>query len=347
MSENSLSVPPKNLKEAIDWVLRVIGKDSGNNGNEAIKGLAEELKKLFDKDAGEVARGVLTVMGKSITDLADKLGEVEEDVSNSFVNKRKIFAVLEAYLQYYRGTFENVRDYGSSVSDQDRDKLKGWLTGKSSGPIAKLAEGLGKLIGYQDGQVKNGGIGNQSEYKSAYKRDEVKWPESPDDKRTCALIFLGIAPILFYGLTYLYWQSTDEGDWKSSSFSGSSSTDALSAYLDAMGLEHSEFNQQKTQGSTIAEALKQALPELTKNANEHYPEYLRKLLKEPVSSTSPLSCCHLIASPLFTPNSTYDVQTASPVSPSFLGYSGLGALAGGAYGFNLGGLGTFVSALLA
>ncbi|GIX65984.1 variant erythrocyte surface antigen-1 family protein [Babesia caballi] len=339
-------VPPKNLKEAIDWVLRVIGKDSGNNGNEAIKGLAEELKKLFDKDAGEVARGVLTVMGKSITDLADKLGEVEEDVSNSFVNKRKIFAVLEAYLQYYRGTFENVRDYGSRVSGQDRDKLKGWLTGESSGLISKLAEGLKTFIGWQNGSVGNDGIGKQGSYQSSYKPDQVKWPaESESDQRTCALIFLGIAPMLFYGLTYLYWWCEGQDGWSGQNFTNGFST--LSKFMTTIGFENKYLNNRQNTGQNIAQILKQALPELTKNANEHYPEYLRKLLKEPVSSTSPLSCCHLIASPLFTPNSTYDVQTASPVSPSFLGYSGLGALAGGAYGFNLGGLGTFMSALLA
>ncbi|GIX61421.1 variant erythrocyte surface antigen-1 family protein [Babesia caballi] len=327
--QKSLIEAPINLKEAIDWVLR------------AIKGLAEEVKKLLDKDASEVATGVLEVMGKSITNLADKLGKATE-------NQVRSFPVLQSYLRTFNENLENVRDYGSSVSDQDRDKLKGWLTGQPSGPIEKLAEGLGKLIGYQDGQVKNGGIGNQSEYQSKYDRNEAKWPQSPDDKRTCALIFLGIAPILFYGLTYLYWWCTDEGDWKSSSFSGSSSTDALSAYLDAMGLKHSEFNQQKSQGSAISKVLDKALPELTKNANEHYPEYLRKLLNDALTKDdSPLSRCYRIVCPFFTPNDTYDVQSTSPASPSFTGYSGLSALAGGAYGLNLGGVGTFVSALLA
>ncbi|GIX63493.1 variant erythrocyte surface antigen-1 family protein [Babesia caballi] len=254
--KKSLTDPPKDLKEAIDWVLRVSGEDKGHKDNGAIKGLTEELIKLLDKDAGEVARGVLGVMGKSITGLTNKLAQVTEQVKDPPSGTRKPFKVLVSYLQSFKGNLEKVRDYGSSVSGEDLDKLTVWLTGEPSGPIAKLAEGLGKLIGYQDGQFKNGGIGNQSEYKSAYKRDEVKWPQSPDDKRTCALIFLGIGPMLFYGLTYLYWWCEGTDGWSKLDVSGGSTT--LSQFMTTIGLENKYLNNGQNTGQKVAEILKKA-----------------------------------------------------------------------------------------
>ncbi|GIX63477.1 extracellular matrix-binding ebh, putative [Babesia caballi] len=323
VQKKSITEPPTNLKEAIDWVLRVSGKDNGNNDNDAIKDLADEVKKLFDKDAGEVAGGVLGVMGKSITDLANKLADVTEQPPR----RNKPFKVLVSYLQTFKGNLENVRDYGSSVSGEELVKLKGWLTKESSGAIGKLAEGLRKFLGYQSNTSNFDGTGiilnNGQAYDKAY--GTASWPQSPDDKRTCALIFLGIGPMLFYGLTYLYWNCESQGDWKRLQFQKSGSTNSLSAYLDAMGYKDSEFNEQKKQGSKIAEVLDKAFPELKNNASFFYPEYLRKLLNDALTKNDyPLPRCHIIASPYFTPNDTYQVNPLSaPVKLFPFDYSNL------------------------
>ncbi|GIX62370.1 variant erythrocyte surface antigen-1 family protein [Babesia caballi] len=379
--KKSLTEPPTNLKEAIDWVLRVSGRDSVQKDEQAVKVLADELKKLLDKDASEVAGGVLRFMGKSITDLAESLGKKTETAFGD--GKRKTFAVLEAYLQTFKRNLENVRDYGSRVSEQELEKLKEWFTGGSSGTITQLAEGLRKFLGYGDssGTFDGSGIiisGGQS-YEKAY--GTASWPQNPDDKRTSALIFLGIAPMLFYGLTYLYWWCEGQGGWSSKSLTGGTST--LSKYMTAIGFDGKYLKDNQNTGKNVAQILKTAFDQelgsamqsakkkatfiAAANANKipaeesktkalsaalkaepSYPLYLKTLEQRGQSTTEyPLSRSHIIATPFFTPNSTYDVESSSPTTSSFLGYSGLAGLAGGAYGLNLGGLGTLMSALLA
>ncbi|GIX61156.1 variant erythrocyte surface antigen-1 family protein [Babesia caballi] len=369
-----LTDPPKNLKEAIDWVLRVSGMDSvqkdDSEGQEAIKGLAKELIKLLNSDPKDVADGVLRVMGKSITALADKLGKETEQVSawKDHV-QRKPFKVLEAYLRTFNENLENVRDYGSRVSEEQLGKLKRWLIGEPSGAITQLADGLKTFIGWQSGQVGSNGIGKQSSYKSPYNKSEATWnalKNKDTDKVNCALIFLGIAPMLFYGLTYLYWWCEGQDGWSGQNFTNGSST--LSKFMTTIGFENKYLNDSQSTGQKVAGVLKTAFAEFhteyeaakkapqtinSQNSNDpsyayfidHYERRARAL--SPSNSDSPLKSCFAIASPLFTPNPPHRVQSTSPDTPSFLGYSGLGALAGGAYGFNLGGLGSFVSTLLA
>ncbi|GIX62458.1 uncharacterized protein BcabD6B2_18930 [Babesia caballi] len=351
--EVSISVAPKvtDLKEAIDWVLRVSGRDNGRNDNNAISELAKELIKLLDKDAAEVARGVLEVMGGVIDGFVTKLNNADGNHKPG----QGTFRVLKAYLRTFKGNLENVRDYGSSVSQEDRDKLKQYLTSEPSGAIGKLADGLKTFIGYQDGQVGSSGIGKTGSYRSKYDKDQTKWPSKPDEQKTCALIFLGIAPMLLYGLTYLYWWcSKGERNKRWSEANLTSDTSTLSKFMKAIGFENKYLKDSQNTGKDVAKILNKAfaneLSDAKVNDKSHYKfqESLSQTAKGQLSpSTSPLSCCHRIASPFFTPNDTYTVQSTRPTTPFFAGYSGTAALAGGAYGFNLGGLGTFMSALLA
>ncbi|GIX62390.1 extracellular matrix-binding ebh [Babesia caballi] len=344
-----LTQPPENLKEAIDWVLRVSGRDSKNNENDAIKGLAKEVKKLLSNDAREVAEGVLRVMGENLKKVVGDLKQLHGK------NEISTF-VLRGLLKRVHTNLKHVSDYGSAASPALIKKLCGLLQkdveSPGEGPIGKLVKGISTLIGCKaynqftgQGLIKQNGGPYTSAYPSASHWNNISEP----DRRACALMFMGIGPILFLFLTYLYWNcEQSNGHWKSSSFSGSVSSDALSAYLDAMGFKHAEFNQQKNQASQIAEVLKQAFSELNENVTSAYSCYLGRLLNEAITNDNfPLSLSYLIATSFFTPNDTYTVEISSPATPSFLGYSGLAALGSGAYGLNLAGLGTFMSALLA
>ncbi|GIX65325.1 variant erythrocyte surface antigen-1 family protein [Babesia caballi] len=368
VQKNSFTDAPKNLKEAIDWILRVTGKDGdgGGQGNTAIEGLSKEVKNLLDKDAGEVASGVLEVMGGVIDGLVKNLNNADGKKKP----RQGTFKVLQFYIQIFKGKLENVRDYGSSVSEKELGELKDWLTGGPSGPIAKLAEVLATFIGWQGGQVTSQGIGKNGNYTSAYKSISVDWKALGDsDRRKCALIFLGIAPILFLFLTYLYWQCEGNDGW----FKDSLSKGELKTFMesDAMGFK-GQLNDSKKNGSDIAGILESAFSKFKTahttaqngdlNATSHpvffelvsakpaagsYRAFLNALVMSAESPLEyPLSCCHRIASTIFTPNDTYTVQSTNPASPSFLSYSGPAALAGSAYGFNVGGLNTFLNALL-
>ncbi|GIX62722.1 uncharacterized protein BcabD6B2_21570 [Babesia caballi] len=351
-ARKSLTDPPKNLKEAIDCVLRVSGRDNGNNDDQAIKGLAEELITLLDKDAGEVARGVLGVMGGTFDKVVGDLKTIEATVYSK---------ALQTYLSNVKRYFTTVSDYGTAVPEQRRKTfikcLENDAKNGTGGPVSALADGLKKFIGYgNNGQpAGNGIIKNGGSYQSAYHGKQ--WSDIEDQKNVCANIFLGVAPLIFYLLPFLYWKCklTDEGGWTSKKLSD----EPLKKFMEKMGFK-TELNDSKKDsevatliGSTCFSELETAYNAAKKgmpNPDPYYATVIRKLELSQTKlcpSTSPLSRCYRIVSPFFTPNSTYDVQSSSPATPSFLGYSGLGALAGGAYGFNLGGLGTFMSALLA
>ncbi|GIX62726.1 uncharacterized protein BcabD6B2_21610 [Babesia caballi] len=358
------------LKEAIDWVIQI------KNDNGAIKGLAEEVIKLLDKDAGDVAREVLEVMGKSFDKVVGELRYtpgVSGYIPRYFVKQRKV-------------GLQTVVDYGSAIETEKLEQFKQWLqkdVNSNNGPITQLAEKLKDLLGYNgsNGFSGNGLIKNGSgHYTSAYLENTTWSIVSESDKKSCALIFLGIAPMIFLFVAYLYWQCEGTGgNWKdmthdSNSGSGSGKDD-LKRFFDSIGYKDCKLNQQKKKGSDIASLMDSAFSkfntahqaaktdngnaysqpaffelESAKPAAKSYRAFLNELVMSarPASpSEYPLTCCHMIASTFFIANDTYIVEPTSPATPSFAGYSGLTALAGGAYGFNLGGLGTFMSALLA
>ncbi|GIX62159.1 variant erythrocyte surface antigen-1 family protein [Babesia caballi] len=355
----SLTTPPTNLKEAIDWVIKI----STENG--AIKGLAEELLKLLDKDAKDVAEGVLRVMGKSLKGVVEGLKK-----SHSQIPSRG----LQGYLSNSKTFLDTVSHYGTAVPEQRRKTFIKWLekdaTKGTGGPISTLADGLKKFIGYQgNGKPDSTGIiKSRNSYQSAY--DGKQWSDVEDQKNVCAKIFLGVAPLIFYLLPFLYWKcklpANEDCGWKEKNLNH----EPLQKFMgsEAIGFKAELHESKKGShvttliGSTcfkeIETAYEQGKKEAQKNLSTktlsmepYYATVIRHLeqsaTSKPSPSTSPLSCCFAIASPFFTPNPLYIVEFTSPATPSFLGYSGLSTLAGGAYGFNLGGLGTLMSALLA
>ncbi|GIX60577.1 variant erythrocyte surface antigen-1 family protein [Babesia caballi] len=330
--KKSLTEPPQNLKEAIDWVLKL------KTENNAIDQLAEALDTLLKNVVGDVA---VRVKG------------VYEGICEKFCNDCEKEFTPALILKYY---IKNLEKLGPAQLSEDKDDetfLKKFKDGSSNLKtcITKLPENLKTFLGCDNNQLTsfngNGIIksNGSSSYTPAYQN--ATW--NAHEATECAVILLTVAQMLFIGLGYFYWQcESKDGNWKDQQFQYSgSSTNALSAYLDAMGFKYAELSEQKKQGSQIAEVLEQTFSELTKNASLLYHKYLGEMIKKAVSpSTSPLACCFAIATPFFTPNDTYTVETSSPATPSFAGYSGTAALASGAYGFNLGGLGTFVSGLL-
>ncbi|GIX61954.1 variant erythrocyte surface antigen-1 family protein [Babesia caballi] len=292
-SNKSLTEPPENLKEAIDWVLRVSGRDSGKNDNEAIKGLAKELTASIRKKPYEENDDVKKILTEIMYD----------------VNKNP------------------------------------------TGPVIRLAYALQKFIGYgydssqkqwkivQGGIVKSGDL--QSAYTSAYYSSS--WSTavtSTDDTKKKALgSFLTAIEKIYEGLTELYWNCKNE--WKTKNLDGNGE---LSKFLDNNGFSGTQLNSRMT-GDKIATQALQNLTELSEAYNSpptSLADFRSQLEQNAMSSpfASPLAALYLLATYAY-------VQSTSPATPSFAGYSGLSALAGGAYGLNLGGLGTFMSALLA
>ncbi|GIX61167.1 variant erythrocyte surface antigen-1 family protein [Babesia caballi] len=100
--KRSLTEPPTNLKEAIDWILRVTGKDGqdkGGKGEQAIKALTEEVKNLLQgvkgSDPGlsqqefeQVTQALGTGSNGLITKLAEGLQQFIGYQNSSFESYR-------------------------------------------------------------------------------------------------------------------------------------------------------------------------------------------------------------------------------------------------------------------
>ncbi|GIX62550.1 variant erythrocyte surface antigen-1 family protein [Babesia caballi] len=328
----SLPDAPENLKEAIDWVIKIKKHD-------VINDLAKELDAVLKNDGSEVAMKVL-----------DKYRLVSESVIEGLVDANlKIQAPKNRFHFTYtalNNLSEGLRPFHpqsqANISANAVENVKEWVSSIKENtlktPITELATGLENL---KNGILQNS---NDSAYNSA-----SSWKSlTPSDKNDCAAILLGIVPVVYIAITHLYWQCEGTGGWDNQDLAASSGDHgSLKQYMAALGYTANPNN--KTGGEIVT--CLAGFNELSSgNAKSNYPDFLKALQDEALKSTSltspPLTSLYLISYYYIT-YPLYNVQSTSPATPSFLGYSGTAAMAGGAYGFNLGGLGTFMSALLA
>ncbi|GIX64805.1 variant erythrocyte surface antigen-1 family protein [Babesia caballi] len=318
--EKKLTEAPTNLKEAIDWVLRVSGRDSGHNEAEGIKGLAEELHGMLNGDPGGVREEVEKKFGEVSKTVMQKL---KEATSNNKLNNSQDEG-LDPFL-------------GKASAAISREKAEQWV---SKVPATALETLIKELVAGLETLVTPGSGIVQGSYTSAYGQTNDKWESlQASERRECAIILLAILPLL---------QNGGNG-WKNQSLSGGQ---GLQKYMEALGYEN-KLNSKI--GETIVSNIMNSmfsgeLKTAYGSSKPHYPEFLKALQNKAITSidspSSPLTSLYLLSYYYIT-YPLYDVRSTSPVAPSFAGYSGTAALASGAYGFNLGGLGTFMSALLA
>ncbi|GIX63903.1 variant erythrocyte surface antigen-1 family protein [Babesia caballi] len=336
--KKSLTTPPTNLKEAIDWVLKI------KNDNNAIDKLAEALEELLKHDGSEVALKVLEkyrLVSKSVIEkLKPQKSERHFAVPHVILNK-----LSEGLDPFPSGSQANIRP-------EDVVKVKEWVSSINENTLTQLitdfAEGLNKFVTPGSGILQNP---SNSAYKSA-----SSWISlTPSAKTDCAAILLGVMPVVYIGLTYLYWQCEGTGGWAQEKFDSSGSGQgSLKQYIEALGYTE---NRNDNNGQNIVSLMNSMFSGELKTAygssQTHYFRFLKALqekalgaLPAQTKTDCPLTSLYLISYYYIT-NFLYTVETSSPATPSFAGYSGVTALAGGAYGFNLGGLGSFMSALLA
>ncbi|GIX65440.1 LPXTG cell wall anchor domain-containing protein [Babesia caballi] len=282
VSKPKLTDPPKDLKEAIDWILRVTGKDKkGGDGTQQLAGAVQQL---------------LTAAG------------VKE---------------LKTPIRIEQGIINN------------------------------LAEGLATFIGYSG----NNGIKSNS-YKAKYDRDAT-WQnsQSNDGAQTCAKIFLGCVPLIFYGITYLYWRCSFKigcnKAWKDMTFNGQKfrlrigtisreepSAPDLQKFMEAMGYNSTQLRDAKGMG--VMGVVEKKLSELdyargsanNSHAFSHYlhkvAEYGKKYVQNDLTKC-PLYALNLLATAYFS-----ELEQGKKINETVkrieLAFYGLGTQASNTYG---------------
>ncbi|GIX61428.1 uncharacterized protein BcabD6B2_08630 [Babesia caballi] len=320
---------------AIYWVLRVSGRDNGHNDNDAINYLAKELKKLLKHDGSEVAVKVLETYRLASQSVIKELGD----------QKSERYFVHTALNNLSQGLKPFDPQSAANISADYVEKVGAWATSVQEDTLETLIEGLAKGLNKFVNSQGTGIVQNPTN--SAY-QSATPWSSLTTSAKTdCAAILLGIMPVMYIGLTYLYWQCEGKGGWATKN---SSQDEDLKQFLAAFGYADKNLNelmkgqQIATQltsafSSELQTAYNTAKPQNPTSISPSYPEFLEKLQgeasKSAPSTSSPLTYLYLLSHYYIT-NFLYEVQSSSPASPSFLGYSGLTAMAGGAYGLNLG-----------
>ncbi|GIX62729.1 variant erythrocyte surface antigen-1 family protein [Babesia caballi] len=218
---------PEDLKDVIDWFLRVGGKDSVSKG---------------DNKSGELS---------------------------SAVGKLQDYAVAKKILE------------SSSVD----------------GLFKAVTDGLQRFIGYDSGhyELDGKGIGLATGiggYVSSYK-DSAKWTWNTDwdasdsNSKTCAHILLGTMPLLYFGLTYLFWMCLKE--WNKQKLGGGSAND-IYWFMQKMG--YNSGLRTEVEGQKIAELLVSEhdpitdFTKVTASDSPSYPDFLKKLHQQGAVASS-------------------------------------------------------------
>ncbi|GIX63901.1 variant erythrocyte surface antigen-1 family protein [Babesia caballi] len=343
--KSSLTEPPTNLKEAIDWVIKI-------NELKKINALAIELEELLKHDGSEVALKVFDKYRLVSESVIEKLTEATDKCNKlkGYPTSEWGLAVPHAILNKLSQGLDPFLGKGSAaISTREVEKVKAWVSSINENTLTQLitdfAEGLNKFVTPGSGILQNP---SNSAYKSA-----SSWISlTPSAKTDCAAILLGVMPVVYIGLTYLYWQCEGTGGWAQEKFDSSGSGQgSLKQYIEALGYTE---NRNDNNGQNIVSLMNSMFSGELKTAygssQTHYFKFLKALQEKALNSlpspSHPLTSLYFLSYYYIT-NFLYDIQSSNPATPSFAGYSATAALAGGAYSFNFGGLGTFMSALLA
>ncbi|GIX61262.1 variant erythrocyte surface antigen-1 family protein [Babesia caballi] len=297
--EKKLTEPPEDLKEAIDWVLRVSGGDS-----------------------------------------------------HSMISMPLFMDALDGVLKYSYHISDS--EIGKLLTEVKKDKDQ-----FTDGPITAVAKALRTFIGYgykseesnnkwkivDTGIVQKGDINSvyTSSYQGSWSKDVYSGDFNNSKRKRGVHSFFTAIEKIYEGLTELYYNC--KKDWKNENLGGTSG-EGLKQFMEKNGFDTAKLNT-SMKGDIITSQAFQDLNEFTTaysgaGENPSLDAFRYQLEQNAWSkpSASPLSALYILATHAY-------VQSTSAATPSFLGYSGTAALAGGAYGLNLGGLGTFMSAFLA
>ncbi|CDR96425.1 hypothetical protein BBBOND_0303290 [Babesia bigemina] len=192
MVYNSLTEAPRNLKEGIDWLVAVKGTDAESN----IAALGEAVHKfLADKPVGSMQVPALEKI-KLIT--KEFIGQ--KNLKGSWfvknITKRvgsglgKTYDTLVKDLGYVRDSdYQNVVDAEGVNADTIVENLN------------KVMDGTEKFLD---------DIKNPNQYTSAYS-SKATWEAScAKDPEACAVVLVGIAPMLYTGLRHLRTASSEQ-----------------------------------------------------------------------------------------------------------------------------------------
>ncbi|GFE53580.1 variant erythrocyte surface antigen beta subunit, putative [Babesia ovis] len=309
MSEGSVTIrdsllnSPTNLKEAIDWILRVTNKDgqetldntAGGNClcplSQAVVTVLRDVRVkdyLDHQEEKDLVSGILSSI-ETIGGVRTTRSLIEEVASK--------LADLIGYQKeetYDESSSDESSESGTSGSDDESSTVdapdkkvvmgdKGIGCNGSGCSHTKAPEG-GGCDGYQSSYNKEASI-------SGLKK-KVKDDSTQDSWTTIAKIFLGCIPLVFSGLSYLYWMAYARNGFKSNN--GGTGDVPLKYYVMRMGFEWDQWRCKSTdngvEGVELSELIDvfetcqvlgaEMVDKTDNKPGDNYAQYLDKLRTE-------------------------------------------------------------------
>ncbi|GIX62255.1 variant erythrocyte surface antigen-1 family protein [Babesia caballi] len=231
LSQPPYSDCPSNLKEAIDWILRVTGKDGGQNGTQQLAGAVKELLKDVELRESELGLTCMQIKGA--------LGEW----LNKNQNGKGIKSLIESLAEGL-ATFIGYKTPGGN------GEIGTGGIGKQGKPHESRDEAKETIYGiltYKDGYIWSypRGADWNTHFSSADK-----------GHAKAAMIFLSCLPMVFYGLGLLYWRCRSGGRWEKQNINYSNSP--LRYFLSSQG-----FGKEELSGQTGEQVLATAFTKLS------------------------------------------------------------------------------------
>ncbi|GIX61603.1 variant erythrocyte surface antigen-1 family protein [Babesia caballi] len=216
----------------------------------------------------------------------------------------------------------------------------GLSEGSMQGLFNKVANGLKEFIGYGgDWNVTGNGIGleySAGGYSSSYK-NATRWEgntASDHRSRTCATILLYSFPLLYFGLTYLFWRCSGNNGWQEQTTSGDRKGIAINSFLSEMG--YNSGLRTEVDGRKIAKLLGgendsiQDFKTLYSSVTYDYPQFLEQLKQKGITTPKPIdvplyklySASHAYLQYKVGPSAIMELpQTKSDIAKTLKGYS--------------------------
>ncbi|GBE60773.1 hypothetical protein, conserved [Babesia ovata] len=222
MVYNSLTEAPHNLKEGIDWLIALKGDDPVTN----IKAMGAAVYNfLADKPVGKLELPAL----EEVKRISKEFLEQKEFEDNCFFNelldrfkkrmkKQKPGFFARQFEYVYKSDYENIIQTGGVTAD---------AIIKNVAKVVRVTERFLKSIQVAD------------KYESAYS-SEATWDAScAKDPEACAVVLVGIAPMLYTGILYLQYRC-----FRAIKLGGPGSVEEkrLANALEALGYKKSEQN---------------------------------------------------------------------------------------------------------
>ncbi|GBE59880.1 hypothetical protein, conserved [Babesia ovata] len=181
MAYHALTEPPRNVKECMDWLIALKGKDPGKN----LKALGEAVYKfLADKPVGKMQVPAL---------------EKVKHVSEVFLRRQCIRDqpfVRELLQRFNKPMDKNPKKFGNVIKGVEESDYK------------NVVKARGKVVdAYQKFSDE---IKHPKHYMSAYSSKDTWDASCAQDLEACAVVLVGITPMLYAGIRSLRDASHDE-----------------------------------------------------------------------------------------------------------------------------------------